>query len=301
MFEKVRVIKNPNAGVHTSQHHWYEHIQRFWDVDGCQLTYQFSKSPEDGREKVRRAIDEGIDCLLLVGGDGLMNTLASELIGSDVVLGVLPGGSGNGFARHFNIPLQPEKAVESLVNGRVIDIDVGRANGRPFFVTCSMAWDAALVRSVDKAPIRGVLPYFLAAAVETIQYKPGRFTFTMDDSAEMVFDKPMIFTVANLTQYGGGARIAPRACPNDGFLELVAMAQEDMAKNVHLLHKLFDGTVEEVKEVFTSRFEKLLVDREHSGPIQVDGELMETDRRVTIDVIHDGIKVLVPRAYEVQR
>ena len=157
MFKKVRVIKNPHAGLHGTQAHWFEHIQRVWDVDGCQLTYQFSKSPEDGKVKVRQAIEDGVECVLLIGGDGLMNTLGTELVGTDCVMGVLPGGSGNGFARHFNIPMAPDKAVESLANGKVMEIDVGVANGHHFFVTCSMAWDAALVRSVEKAPIRGVL------------------------------------------------------------------------------------------------------------------------------------------------
>jgi YegS/Rv2252/BmrU family lipid kinase len=301
MFKKVRVIINPNSGVHISQHHWFNPIQKFWDLESRQLTYQFSKSPEDCRRKVRDAIEEGVECILSVGGDGLMNCIGAELVGTDVVLGVIPAGSGNGFARHFNIPLQEEKAIESLVTGEILEIDVGLVNGRYFFVTCSMAWDAALVRSVEKAPIRGVLPYFLAAAVETFQYKPGRFTFSTDDSAEMVFNKPMIFTVANLTQYGGGARIAPRACPNDGFLELVAMGQEDMAKRVHLLHKLFDGTVEEVPEVFKDRFKKLVVRREFPGSIQVDGELVEEGQDICIEVKQRGLKVLVPKGYKERR
>ena len=125
--------------------------------------YQFSKSIGDSRNKVKDAIEHDVDTVIVVGGDGMINSIGNLLLGTGVILGVIPTGSGNGFARHFEIPLQPEKAIRSLAKGRVTEIDVGTANGRPFFITCSLAWDAAIVKSFEKSPVRGILPYVFAA------------------------------------------------------------------------------------------------------------------------------------------
>ena len=141
--------------------------------------------------------------------------------------------------------------------------------------------------------MRGVLPYFLAATVELFEYKPQPIAVELDGET-ITFDKPMVFTAANLTQFGGGARIAPHALPDDGHLELVAIDQKNSAKVVPKLIKLFDGTIDQVEEVFSRRFKKLVAFRKEPGPIQLDGELIDAPACVRIDVIENGVQVIVP-------
>lgn len=161
---KVRVLINPRSGGWWSSQAIQKAFDEHWESGDVDLTYQFSRSVEDGQRKARRAVEEGTDTVLVVGGDGMVHTIGSVLVGTSTALGVVPVGSGNGFARHFDIPLDPENAVRALRRARRQSIDVGLANGRHFFVTCSLAWDAALVRSFEKFPMRGSLPYGLAAA-----------------------------------------------------------------------------------------------------------------------------------------
>ncbi len=270
-------------------------LQQHWDLPGVQLTYQYSKSAEDGQEKTRRALAEGVDTIVVVGGDGMVNSIGSVLIGTGVALGVIPAGSGNGFARHFGIPLSAEKAASALAVAEEVLIDVGTANGRPFFVTCSMAWDAALVRTFDKSPVRGVLPYVFAAAYEYLEYKPQSFTVTLDDGEALSFPRPLLFTVANLTQYGGGAQVAPQAEHDDGVLELVTLSRDDAPRALTQLPRLFDGTMDKIHGVVTRRFTRLSVHRQRPAPLQVDGELVEAAAEVNVAVIPRGLNVLVPR------
>jgi len=285
---------NPRSGLYSSFSEIQEVFEQYWDHPGNDLTFQFSKSFEDGLAKTQRAVDEGVDTILVVGGDGMVNSVGSVLVGTDVVLGVVPTGSGNGFARHFNIPLIPQKAVQALVYAERQKIDVGQANGRSFFVTCSMAWDAALVRTFEKSPVRGVLPYVFAGAYELIAYEPQSFKVRLDEGHPIAFEKPLVFTVANLTQFGGGARIAPNACPNDGYLELVVLEQKDAPWLVGGLPKLFDGRVDQLDRVTSKRFSTLHVHREKAAVIQVDGELIESQADVTITVMPRSLTVLVP-------
>ena len=291
---RVRVLINPRSGLFRSFGDVQEIMERYWDHPRIDLSYQFSRNLDDGVAKTRRAVADEIDTILAVGGDGMVNSIGGALVGSEVALGVIPTGSGNGFARHFSIPLVPEKAVQALAQAGRTRIDVGTANGRPFFVTCSMAWDAAIVRSFEKSPIRGVLPYVLAGAYELIAYEPQPFDVKIDGSREEHFEDPLVFTIANLTQYGGGAKIAPTACADDGFLELVSLSRKDAPWIVSELPRLFDGTVDRVSRIKSIRFSQLNVYWKRPAPIQVDGELIEPVTHVEIKVLPKSLTVLVP-------
>jgi len=293
--ERVLVIINPNAGFGSSLGSLAEAVEKSWASRDAIISYQISRDVKDGHRKARQAVDDGINIILVAGGDGMINTIGSELIGKPVALGVLPAGSGNGFARHFEIPLNPEKAAEALVNSTPQKIDVGYANGRPFFVTCSMAADASLVRTFEKMPMRGILPYVFAAAYEFIDYKPSPFEISIDGGEPEVFEDPLVFTVANLTQYGGGARIAPQAHESDGILELVVIPKSDAPAALASIGRLFDGTINKSNGVLTRRFRQLNVRRQAPAPIQVDGELVNAPADVSVEVHPGALTVLIPR------
>lgn len=290
----IRVLINPNSGLGVGIGTLLNRIEEVWGRDGRVVGYQLSQSEEDGRAKARQAVEEGVDTLIVVGGDGMINTIGAELLDSPVSLGVIPTGSGNGFARHFGIPLQPARAVEALLKAAPTLIDVGVANGRPFFVTCSMAWDAALVKTFEKSPVRGILPYVFAAAYELFEYQSETFQVRMDDGPEEVFDHPMLFTVANLTQFGGGARVAPGAQADDGMLWLTSALREDVPRLIPSLPKLFDGTIDKVPEISIRPLRSMTVRRESDQPIQVDGELLPSPAEVSISIRPRALRVLVP-------
>ena len=290
----VRVLVNPRSGLPSFFGSLRRAIDAYWDLPGVQLTYQFSQSAEDGKGKATRAVEEGVDTILVVGGDGTINTIGTALIGTDVSLGAIPAGSGNGFARHFGIPLSPEKAVWALANASVKRIDVGMADGKPFFVTCSMAWDAAIVRSFMKSPIRGVVPYVFAGVQELFDYEPQDMRVRIDGEKPEIFPSPLVLTVANLSQYGGGGRIAPQAEADDGFLELVIALRQDVPRLIANIGRFFAGTFNEVPGVITKRFRSLVVNRPRPAPIQLDGELLNTEGDVSVDVMPAALNVLVP-------
>lgn len=291
---KVRVFINPRSGLGRSFAQAQEVLQKHWDVEGIDLTYQFSRSAEDGVTKVHRAVAEGVDTILAVGGDGMVNSIGGALVGSDVAFGVLPTGSGNGFARHFGIPLAVDRAARELARSERRTIDVATANGRPFLITCSMAWDAAIVRSFEKSPVRGILPYVFAGAYELMGYVPQPFEVTVDDEAPVRWKDPLVFTVANLTQFGGGAIVAKDACPDDGLLELVVLTQRDAPRLLGDLPLLLSGSPNEISYVTTRKFSRLHVHREQPAPIQVDGELVEGWADVTVEVLPKALTVLIP-------
>ena len=295
--QKVLVLMNPKAGIASSLESVITAIGDHWDRPGVHLMFQLSRDIEDGKAKTRRALRDQVDTIIVVGGDGMINSIGSELVGSDIALGVIPTGSGNGFARHFDIPLKPEAAAAALAGADRLRIDVGRANGRPFFVTCSMAWDAAIVRTFEKSPVRGILPYVFAAVYEYFEYERQPFEAVLDGKEGYAFKDPLIFTVANLTQYGGQARIAPHACPDDGLLELIVVERKEAPLVLANLSRLFNGTIDRLSQVKTMQFSAMKVAREKAAPIQMDGELVDSEAKVTVDVLPRALTVLVPRRF----
>lgn len=291
---RVLVLINPKSGFRASLDVVLKGIETAWTQRGAIVSYQFSNSIEDGVAKTRQAVADGVDSLVVVGGDGMVNTIGAELVGTNVAMGVIPTGSGNGFARHFNIPLSPVKAAEALASADRRLIDVGTANGRPFFVTCSMAWDATLVRFFEKSPIRGIIPYVFAGAQGLFEFRPQPFDVVLDGSEHIHFREPLVFTVANLTQFGSGVRIAPQARDDDGFLELVAIGRSDLPEVLLGLSRWFDGTFDQLHGVVTRRFSHMRVIRPTAGEMQVDGELVDASAEIEIRLQARALHVLVP-------
>lgn len=290
--EKVLVLINPKSGV-GGPYRYITAVQEVWDDPWHDVYYQFSQSAEDGVAKVQRAIDFGINTILVVGGDGMVNTIGSELVGTDVRLGVLPAGSGNGFARHFEIPLQPAPAAKALLNGKTAKIDVGKVNGRLFFVTCSMAWDAALVETFEKYPFRGIVPYVLAGAQQLLEYRAQPFHVTIDGE-EIELKRPLIFTVANLSQFGSDVLVAPDAKADSGDLELVAIETKDAPLVLAQVHRFIEKTFHQHHLVTNRHFKEMTVRRKNNTPIQVDGELFHTEGDVDIEILPSALNIIVP-------
>ena len=157
-----------------------------------------------------------------------------------------------------------------------------------------MAWEAAIARSFERLPVRGVLPYLLADVREYVTFMPQPLEVTLDGSEQIRFPDPMIFTVANLTQYGGGAKIAPHAEPDDGWLELVVLPRQDVAQLLTSLPRLYDGTLLQLPDLFSKRFRDLTIRRAQAAPIQLDGELLDAGTTIKISVLPQALTVLVP-------
>ena len=290
---RVRVLVNPKSGLGTSFDVLREAVETHFGR-AADVAYQFSRDVADGRRKAERAARDGVGVVLVAGGDGMVNSIGGALVGTPVALGVIPTGSGNGFARHFGIPLDVAEAVAALARARRRAIDVGTANGRPFFVTCSLAWDAAIARRFAAFPFRGIAPYVFAAAAELMTYAPQTIHAVLDGAPAQVFSDPILFTVANLTQYGGGAQIAPKARPDDGLMELVVALRPDLPLLLINVARLFNGTLDELPQVATRRFRQLDLHRAKATPIQLDGELVEAGRDVQIRLLPQALAVLVP-------
>ncbi len=263
------------------------------NVDGF-FEVKLSSSKENAVTLAQEACAEGYAGVFACGGDGTVNLLGSVLVGSSTALGIIPLGSGNGLARALNIPLNIEQAVSVLEKGRLRQIDVGMLESRYFFSTAGIGLDAASSKIYDSwAKIytrRGILPYIPIVIIEWLFFKSKK-TIVRCGEDNLMDVNPIILTVANTREYGGGAVIAPEAEPDDGLLDLCVIEKTGLLETLGIARKIFKGETISSKHVRTARAPWINIVRDTPGPAHVDGEPFRGGKRLSFTLLPRALRV----------
>jgi YegS/Rv2252/BmrU family lipid kinase len=246
---------------------------------------------EHAVDEIVRAAEAG-EIPVVMSGDGLVGLAGGVLAGSEVPLGIIPGGRGNDLARVLGIPTEPEKAVEVLAAGHTRKIDVGEANGQRFLCIASIGFDSDANRIANNAKlIKGNLVYAYAALRALISWKPARFTVKVGD--ERLRFTGYSVSAANTNAYGGGMFVAPDADPADGEFDIVMIGEVGKLRFLGNLPKVFKGTHVDQDEVRV--FRAPFLDLEASRPFAVyaDGEHL-TDTPVSLRLLPRALSVIAP-------
>lgn len=225
-----------------------------------------------GRELARRAVDEGCDLVVAWGGDGTVNEVASQLLGTSTALGVVRAGSGNGLARELGIPKHPERALDIALGARERVLDVGELEGRAFLNVAGIGFDAAMAVEFNRlgGERRGPVRYALQVLRAALGYEGAHYEIEAD--GRRIEADALLVAMANLAQYGTNAVIAPGAKPDDGLLDVVVIEERGALGRIGLAPRIFDRTIDKAPGVTIVRAAHVVV--RGAGPIlfHVDGE-----------------------------
>jgi YegS/Rv2252/BmrU family lipid kinase len=189
--------------------------------NGCEVKFSYTHHPGHATELAAKAVVEGFDRVVAVGGDGTMNEVAQGLIGTPTPMGIIPMGSGNGLARDLGISTDISKSKQCLTEGKVKLIDVCRVNNQRFLCTAGIGFDAQVADKMAKSQTRGFLRYIQLTINESIAFKPFRIKMKVDG---VLIEKPVfLVTFANARQFGNNAFIAPKANISDGLIDVVVV------------------------------------------------------------------------------
>ena len=170
-------------------------------------------------ELARQAAGAGFRVVVAVGGDGTINEVGRGLLGTGAAMGIVPQGSGNGLARHLKVPLSLAGALARLREPAFSRIDVGTINGRAFFCTAGLGFDAHVSKHFAQAGTRGLLTYLRVTLREYQNFQPVAVRVSLDDGSDMLETDCYVLAFANASQYGNNAYIAPHADLRDGLLD----------------------------------------------------------------------------------
>ncbi len=286
----LALLVNP-ASAHGRTLKLLPRLERELDARRIPFRVEHTRGLEDGVERALRAA-EAEEVPVVVSGDGLIGAIGGALAGSEVALGIVPGGRGNDLARVLGIPTDPAAAVAVLAAGETRRIDVGEVNGKRFLGIVSVGFDSEANRLANETKwLRGNLVYAYAGLRTLIGWKPARFTIQVGEQRERFTGYSV--SVANNKAFGGGMFIAPDAELDDGAFDVVSVGEVGKLRFLGNLPKVFKGTHVEEDEVRVFRASRLELSASRPFPVYADGEHL-TDLPAKLRVLPRALSVIVP-------
>jgi len=283
-------IINPISGTRKKDS-WPEIIHRSIDLSRFDVCIFFTEHAGHAYELACRQIKEGVPYIVAVGGDGTVNEVAMAVRDTPAVMGIVPCGSGNGLARHLHIPLHLADALELINHASVLRIDYGLVNNKPFFCTFGSGFDAHISHVFATREKRGFISYLLIIIKEFFSYRSHKYKLKID--GEKFKTRAMVVTIANSAQYGNNGYISPNADITDGKLDVCIVRPFPKFLAAPLAIRLLN------KQIYKSRYyrmikgKKIVIKRKHEGKVHLDGEPYTMGKKLKIEIVPHGLKVLV--------
>ena len=249
---------------------------------------------EDLDAIVDRAERDGFDVVFAVGGDGTVHETGKRLIGRAPALGILPIGSGNGFARHIGLPVDPAKTLHSCRTGRIVTIDTATVNGQPFLGVMGIGFDALIAERFASSRVRGLGTYVKEGLHAIGELRAAHYEVTC--VGRTLHERALLIAIANSSQYGNDARIAPRASLQDGLLDVVIVHDVSLFAAPLLLARLFHGTLDRASNVTMLQTAEVTIRRATAGPAHLDGEPVTLPEELRVRIVPQSLRLLVTDA-----
>jgi diacylglycerol kinase (ATP) len=299
---RSKVIVNPTSGPRDIRHEIPAVIHHLED-QGWQTDLFYTVRAGEATELAQEARRDGLDAVFGVGGDGTINEVVNGLANSAVALAVLPGGTGNVWAKEQGLPTRSPRhllpladSVRALVPGTTRRIDLGKANGRYFLQWTGLGLDAEVTYAMEPRTRRqrrlGAVGY-IAAGVATAATMAGiRTRLCIDD--ELIYRRSILIVISNSQLYGGMVRIATDARLDDGLLDVAVFAGSGFISVMRTALGVFTGLhVRDPRHsVFLGR--EIRVETDKPMAIHVDGEPLGTTPLVC-EVVPRALTVMIPQ------
>jgi YegS/Rv2252/BmrU family lipid kinase len=289
--KKIIFIVNPISGV-GKKDRLPEIVDEYIDRTVNEVEIVYTEHSGHAFEIARQRADTGADVVVAVGGDGTVNEVARALVETRTALGIIPCGSGNGLARHLMLPINMEGAMQIITEGVIHDLDYGVINNHPFFCTCGMGFDAFISQKFADAGKRGPMTYIENVLVEGLKYEPETYSVTLDGNEAEPY-KAFLISVANASQYGNDAYIAPKASMSDGFLDVVIMEPFDIIDAPQVGLDLMNKTLDKSSKIRSFRAKDIHITRTHPGVIHYDGDPIMAGEDIHVQLKSKGIRIII--------
>lgn len=292
--KKIRFIANPHSGANRKRN-LPELIEANLDHDEFEHELCFTEYAGHAIKLAAEGVEAGCYMVVACGGDGSVNEIASQLIGTRTVLGILPCGSGNGFAMHLGIGRDIAKAIRFLNNGKVITLDTGTMNSRPFVNLAGVGFDAVVARRLHRKKVRGILGYLFSTLLEVSRYKMQSFEIQID--GKKLKRNCLLVEVANAPVYGYGFSIVPHAKPNDSQLEILIANKAPILRYLleswRFLNRSFHKSP--LVECYSGR--EITITPSSPTAVHVDGEGYKLTGSAQFNIRPQSLLVMCPKVY----
>lgn len=291
---KVRFIINPRSGVNRKRNIPFL-IEKNLDHSLWESEICLTKYAGHAVQLAKEAVEMGFEMVVACGGDGSVNEISSQLIGTQTVLGVVPSGSGNGFAGHLGIGRDLVGAIRLLNHGKIIVVDTCKMNGQSFVNLAGIGFDGVVSKRLHDSHVRGFWAYFRYSLEETWSYQMQELDIQLDD--KMIRRNCLLVEVANAPIYGYGFTIVPHANLKDGLLEVLIIKAAPkwryLLESWRFLNHSFHKS--SLAECYTCR--EVAVKPSAPTCYHLDGEGYELKGEARFSIAPNSLRVMVPAAF----
>lgn len=242
-------------------------------------------------QMVGKALTKNFDIIVAAGGDGTINQVASQLAGTDKLMGIIPMGSGNGFARHNGIPMNTEKAIQLLNHPTIKKVDTVLINNQRYVNVAGIGFDAHIGYLFSTAPSRGFKTYTKIVMKELSSFKPENYTLTIDGKVH--HEDAFLISVTNGSQWGNNATIAPHASTRDGLMDVVVMKPFKFYEVPQLALQMFSKSIDKNKRILSFKASNVVIQRNDKGAVHFDGEPAEMGTEISFKIDPASLNLLV--------
>ena len=265
---------------------------------GWRPTIWLETTPDDpGRSMAHRALEAGVDLVMVAGGDGTVRAVSSQLAGTEMPMALIPAGTGNLLARNLSIPMDTDAAIRLALHGRLEAIDMVTCTfddgEERFVVMAGMGLDAQIMESTDsglKKVIRSGA--YAVAAVQNAIPDPFNATITLDD-APPVRRQMVMALMGNVGTITAGMTLFPRAAPTDGMVDLLLASPGKVVDWARLGAQILTG--QEMEGFTLTRARRVLIETDRPVPFELDGDTAGSTRTLRAEVDHGALRIVVPR------
>lgn len=284
-------VINPHSGV-DRQKAILHAINTSLDHKQYSFEVAHTRHAGHGTELARNAAEKGAFAVVAVGGDGSVNDVARGLQGTDTALAILPKGSGNGMARAMGIPLRVAAALEVLNSGRIIQMDIGRANEQMFISNAGAGFDALISEAFSGSTRRGFAVYSWLVTKHLWAYKEHDWEINIDGT--LLRERAFMINVANGQQFGYNFKIAPNASYTDGWLDVTIIKPFPRIMGSSLLIRGMSSSIHKSPYVKTFRAKQVTIAHPDLKLMQTDGDAHICNGKIEFSIKPGALKVIVP-------
>lgn len=286
---KVLFIVNPISGG-IRKDRFVRELSKAIGKSMLQAEIAMTHSAAETMLAAHQAVNAMVDIVVACGGDGTINCIASQLTDTPTALGIIPMGSGNGFARALKIPFKLDEALMVLQQGVIRQIDTGMVNENFFINISGIGFDAHIAGKFHHSKRRGLSTYTSLVLKEFSRYKPELYRI---QAGENVVERQSFFTaVCNGSQFGNDFTIAPHADMMDGLLELIEVKKPSILQVPKLALNALQRKFDQNELVNVMQGKSFTIEREKEGLVNIDGEPMEMGKRLEFKVSSAALRMV---------
>ena len=288
------IIANPTSGSYIYRRRQLEETMDYLRDYGWKVQLKLTHAAGDAQVHAREAVAEKIDVVIAAGGDGTINEVIQELVGSETALGVLPIGTANVWAREMGIPLDVAGASEILAYGRTRRIDVGTVNGRYFLLMVGIGFDGEVTRAVEKKKLKrlGVVGYLLTSFWLSFGY--DSFQVNLKIGEQEVKTRALQIVIGNTQLYGGAVKFTWQAQCDDGLLDVCLVRKRSKFRRIFILLDFLLRRKQRSQWVSYDKSATVEVQTRKPVAMQIDGDSIG-NTPATFTIAPRALKVIVPR------